>query len=213
MWFRPGNPFSGSAVNPLALRVKRSRRRFVLYGLAALGFLLLFAFLLLLLLNALEGYFQRPLEGLRYYAYGVVFLVTLISSASIVLPIPGLPLVLVAASTWDPFWVAVAASMGSVLGESTGYILGRWGGRAIAHRAPQIYQKAEGWMKRYGMGAVFFFALVPFMVFDFVGIAAGALRLPLWKFFLAAWAGRLPRAFIEVYFGGEFFKWLLNWLQ
>ena len=37
--------------------------------------------------------------------------------------------------------------------------------------------------------AIFILSIVPFL-FDLVGIAAGALRLPLWKFMLACWAGR-----------------------
>lgn len=203
------SPPSPADLLPIGWR-RLSRKRAILYlSLALIGFAL-FTFSLLLVLRWIEAYFQRPLEGLTYYAYGGVFLVTLISSASVVLPIPGLALVLAAAARWDPFWIAVAASMGSALGEVTAYALGLLGGKAVARRSPQLYHKAEGWMRRYGLGAVFFFALVPLMVFDFVGIAAGALRLPLWQFTLAVWLARLPRAFAEVYTGGQLFAYLLR---
>ena len=54
-------------------------------------------------------------------------------------------------------------------------------------------------MKRYGSGTIFVFALAPFLPFDLAGIAAGTLRFPFWKFFAATFAGRMLRAFIEVY--------------
>jgi membrane protein YqaA with SNARE-associated domain len=45
------------------------------------------------------------------------------------------------------------------------------------------------------------FSFMPVLIFDLVGIIAGALRLPMWKFLLATYAGRLPRSLIEVYVG------------
>lgn len=210
MWWRPSQHTIDDSVHPLTSNSAWARRRFALYIALALLFILGFTFLMLLLLSRMETYFQRSLVGLDYYAYAVVFLVTLVGSASVVLPMPGLALVLAAATLYNPLWVALFASVGSTLGEVTAYALGAWGGKALLHRRrPQLYHRAEAWARRYGLGAVFFFALVPLMVFDLVGIAAGALRLPLWQFFLAVWAARLPRSFIEVYSGGHFFNWLL----
>ena len=70
---------------------------------------------------------------------------------------------------------------------------------AIGAEQSQRYQKAENWMKRYGSGTIFVFALAPFLPFDLAGIAAGTLRFPFWKFFVACLCGRLVRAFIQVY--------------
>lgn len=50
-------------------------------------------------------------------------------------------------------------------------------------------------MRRHGTATVFFFSIT-WLPFDFVGIVAGALRFPFWKFFLATIAGRLPRTFL-----------------
>jgi uncharacterized membrane protein YdjX (TVP38/TMEM64 family) len=46
------------------------------------------------------------------------------------------------------------------------------------------------WVKRWGAVAIFIFTVVPFFPFDLVGIAAGALRYPFWKFLLVCWLGR-----------------------
>jgi membrane protein DedA with SNARE-associated domain len=53
----------------------------------------------------------------------------------------------------------------------------------------KLYNRLVEWLKRWGMLAIFVLSLVPFF-FDLAGIAAGALRFPLWKFILACWLGR-----------------------
>jgi uncharacterized membrane protein YdjX (TVP38/TMEM64 family) len=53
----------------------------------------------------------------------------------------------------------------------------------------RLYQRLVEWLRRWGMLALFFLSLFPF-VFDLAGIAAGVLRYPLWKFLIACWLGR-----------------------
>ena len=49
-------------------------------------------------------------------------------------------------------------------------------------------------MKRYGMWAVFGLAVIPNPLFDIVGIVSGVLRIPVWRFFCACWAGNVIKA-------------------
>ena len=91
--------------------------------------------------------------------------------------------------------------MGSALGEITGYYAGYVGEKIIVNEQNRTYQRAVSWMKRYGIWTVLVIAAIPLVLFDVVGLIAGALRLPLWKFLLACWAGRIPKAFIEAYIG------------
>ncbi len=56
------------------------------------------------------------------------------------------------------------------------------------------YQRVSGWMKRYGMWAVFGLAVIPNPLFDIVGIVSGVLRIPVWRFFTACWAGNVIKA-------------------
>jgi uncharacterized membrane protein YdjX (TVP38/TMEM64 family) len=60
------------------------------------------------------------------------------------------------------------------------------------------YRRAEGWMKRHGSLTIFVFALT-FMPVDAVGIVAGALRFPFWKYVLAIFFGYLPKTLIGCY--------------
>lgn len=144
-------------------------------------------------------------EMLKFQQFGYigVFLIALLSSFSIVLPIPGTAAIIGAAAIWNPLMVAFIASIGATLGEITGYQLGYSGRTLLAQEESESYQSAKKWMEKHGGFAIFLFALVPFLIFDFLGIAAGALKYPLKKFFLFAWLGRLPRSILECYVGAS----------
>ena len=149
----------------------------------------------------LEVYLKMPLEGLATLAYLIVFAVTLLSSATILFPAPGVVIVMAAAAKWNPAIVAIVASIGGALGELTSYYAGLLGRKIIVTEYRERYERAVAWMDRYGLWAVFGFSLIPMLIFDLIGLAAGALKLQVWKFFLACWGGRIPRSFIEAYIG------------
>ena len=155
---------------------------------------------------------EEDLKQFAEYGYLGVFLVTLVSSLSVLLPLPGTVVVLAAADIWNPALVALVAGIGGALGEISAYMVG-YGGRAfIAPEQTERYKEAERWMKRRGGFAIFLFALIPFLIFDFVGIAAGVFRYPLKKFLVFTLLGRLPRSFIEVYVYLTFGVPLLEWI-
>ncbi len=146
------------------------------------------------------------LEEFLLYGYLGIFLLTVVCSATIIFPLPGEAILIAAGGVLNPFWLGLVASIGGTLGELTGYLAGYWGRRIIAGEYQERYQQAERWMRRYGIPTVFVFALVPLLLFDLVGIAAGALRFPLWKFLLACWVGRLIRSLAEAYLGWGSFQ-------
>jgi len=144
--------------------------------------------------------FASELQGLAQYGYIGAFLSSLISAASIILPIPGFVVIATIAALPDTSWplVALASALGNALGESTAYLAGYGGTTIIQPERSKLYLRAERWMKRNGYITVFVFALTP-LPFDVVGIAAGALRFPFWKFFLAVLSGRLPLTIVGCY--------------
>lgn len=183
----------------------------VILIVASLGGVVLFA----LLTN-----FISP-AGLEKYGYPGVFLANLLPSLSVVIPahlfIPGQALSVVVAAVGSVFWVAIAASVGSTLGEITAYYVG-YGGKNLFHLERfSRYQTAEKWMTRHGALATTVFAFLPLFFFDFVGIAAGALRFPVKRFLFFCLLGRLPRAFAEIYFYtwafGNIISHLPSWMS
>ena len=110
----------------------------------------------------------------------ISFLISLISSLTIVLPVPGFLILISLTSILNPVFIALAASTGGIIGELSGYAAGR-SGRSIL-RTNKSYLRAESWMKRWGTWAIMLFAFVPLVPFDVAGLASGALRFPVWKF-------------------------------
>lgn len=191
-------------------RDKRVRRIWMLVGLVL--FTLAVSFGMMLLMKRLQGVLASPLKEYALYAYLGVFVITTLNSATIVFPTPGMALVLAAANSWNPFIIAIVASIGGTLGEVTGYLVGRAGKNVILPDQSKTYKRAEEWTKSHGGWVFSLLAGVPLVPFDIVGIMAGGLKYPVGKFLLFCWFGRIPRTFIEVFFGAQLLRWVFQFL-
>jgi membrane protein DedA with SNARE-associated domain len=123
-----------------------------------------------------------------------VFLVGLVSNATVVLPVPGLAVSSVMGSVYSPWMVGLVGGVGQALGELTGYMAG-YSGQTLVDENP-TYDRLTRWMQRHGILTVFVLALIPNPVFDLGGIAAGALRFPVWKFLASCAAGKVLKNII-----------------
>ncbi|MCA1216845.1 DedA family protein [Streptomyces sp. 8L] len=137
---------------------------------------------------------------------------------SLGIPLPG-ELVLVAAALLasqqghiNPYVLAACASAGAVAGDSTGYLIGRKGGRPLlawlAKKFPKHFGEshvavAERSFEKWGMWAVFFGRFIALLRI-FAGPLAGVLKMPYWKFLIAnllggvVWAGGTTVVVYEV---------------
>ncbi len=136
------------------------------------------------------------------YGYGILFILTLLSSATVVLPSPALAAALQASKTLDPLAVGLIGGLAAGIGEATGYLAGR-SGTEIAHlRERPIGRRIERYVARWGVLSVFVLAAIPLPLIDLAGIAAGALGVPFWRFETACIAGKTVR-FLLVAFAGR----------
>jgi uncharacterized membrane protein YdjX (TVP38/TMEM64 family) len=179
---------------------KKEKKKWIRTTLWVIG-MAVFTLGLFYLVWFLRSQLSVSLKQYDILAYLIVFGGTFLASCTIILPAPGAALVITAASIWNPVIVALVASAGSALGEITGYFAGYIGEKIIIDEQKAAYLRATSWMKRYGMWAVFVVSVIPFVLFDIIGLVAGALKLPLWRFLLACWLGRIPKSFIEAYIG------------
>ncbi|MFC4108986.1 DedA family protein [Micromonospora zhanjiangensis] len=144
---------------------------------------------------------------------GVYLLVGLIIGLeSMGIPLPGeialVSAALIAATgVVAPEWVAGAAALGAIVGDSVGYAVGRRGGRPLLerlgrrfprHLGPSHLLRAEEMFGRWGVWAVFFGRFVALLRI-LAGPLAGALRVPYRKFLIANAAGGLLWAFGTTY--------------
>ena len=139
-------------------------------------------------------YFRDRLQELKQYGYAAVFLVGLVSNATVVLPVPGLAVSSVMGSVFNPWIVGLVGGLGQALGELTGYMAG-YSGQTLVDGNP-TYNRLTRWMQRYGTWTIFVLALIPNPVFDLGGMAAGTLRFPVPKFLVACTAGKVIKNMI-----------------
>ena len=134
-------------------------------------------------------YFRDRLKELERYGYAAVFLVGLVSNATLILPVPGLAVSSVMGGVFNPWIVGLVGGVGQALGELTGYLAG-YSGQTLVDGNP-TYNRLTRWMQRYGALTIFVLAIIPNPVFDLGGMAAGTLRFPLWKFLASCTAGKV----------------------
>jgi uncharacterized membrane protein YdjX (TVP38/TMEM64 family) len=139
-------------------------------------------------------YFRDRLQELEQYGYAAVFLVGLVSNATVVLPVPGLAVSSVMGGVFNPWIVGLVGGLGQALGELTGYMAG-YSGQTLVDGNP-TYNRLTRWMQRYGTRTIFVLALIPNPVFDLGGMAAGTLRFPVLKFLMACTAGKVIKNMI-----------------
>jgi membrane protein YqaA with SNARE-associated domain len=138
------------------------------------------------------------------YAYLGVFIVTLVANATTIVPVPYITVVAcIAGQSNNLALVALAGALGSALGESVAFFIGR-SGRAIAEET-RFYD----WVRRqlrhpWRAFAVLFGLAAPINpAFDIAGLAAGALGVPYWLFFTAVFLGRLIRFWLIALAGAQ----------
>jgi membrane protein YqaA with SNARE-associated domain len=157
-------------------------------------------------------YVKNPhiFHELRAYGYLGAFIISIILNATIILPVSNMAFIISLGATLpSPVAVGLAGGVGAAIGEMTGYIAGRSGRGLLVKN--KVYNRVEGWVKRWGWIAVFIMSIFPFL-FDIVGIIAGALRMPFWRFFLACWLGRTI-IYIAVAWGASIGVKLLPWVS
>lgn len=147
------------------------------------------------------------------YGYPGIFLLSILASATIVLPAPGLVFVFAAGAlpALSPLGVGVAAGLGATLGELSGYLAGFSGRAIIEDRA--MYDRLEGGMKKYGPVVIAGLGFLPIPFFDLAGIAAGALKMPVQRFLFWCAVGKIPKMLLVAYAGAYSVGWVEQFLK
>ena len=159
------------------------------------------------------------------YGYLGLFLVQVISSASILIPVPGYIAILVAGARLNPLGIAISSGLGSAVGEFTGYMLGVGGMKLAGDRFDQIgdrfdqigdrfdqikahrseIEAATRIFIQYQSGAIFLFAATA-LPFDLAGILCGTLGIDPSTFFVATLAGKTTKFLLIAYTGKNLFE-------
>jgi len=136
------------------------------------------------------------------YGYLGIFLISLLGAASIFVPIPSSAIIFImgGSSTLEPLWIAVAAGLGAVLGEFSGYLVGMSGRRIISDKYKRKMEILTKLFKRYGSIIIFLFALTP-LPDDLLFIPLGVMRFGIVRTFLPALLGKFLSNLLIAYAG------------
>ncbi|MDZ7587136.1 MAG: VTT domain-containing protein [Patescibacteria group bacterium] len=103
---------------------------------------------------------------------------------------PGMFLIPTASRFFNVLGVALVTSLGMTLNDAVSWLAGK-NGDIIFPRGRRV-KHVEGYIKKYGPFALFFWAIIPFP-YDFIAVIAGYLKLPFKRFLIPTFFGRLLR--------------------
>lgn len=164
---------------------------------------LVIALTVFLLLN------REKIEDLQAYGYPGIFLFSILANATILIPLPGVVITSAMGAVFNPLWVALAAGAGAALGELSGYLAG-FSGQAVVKDSDR-YHRVVSWMRRYGDLTILVLAFIPNPLFDLAGIAAGILKMPIWKFLIYAVIGKIFKMLMFAYAGDWIIDLFARW--
>ena len=143
-----------------------------------------------------------------HLGYTGIAVSSLLSGGGLVLPVPALAVACTASVFLVPVLVAVIAGTAETIGELSGYFLG-YSGHGIITRW-KLYHQLEGWTRQRGWLVLFLLAAIPNPVFDVAGVAAGALRYPIWGFLAVVLVGKLIKFVAVVYACIYGIQWIMR---
>lgn len=153
----------------------------------------------LIIISIAIYFLSRLLGDVEAYGYLGVFLISVMASAVIIIPIPAIAVVFGLGAVLNPWLVGLMAGLGEPIGEMTAYMAGYSGRVAMENRG--FYVRLTNWMERRGSLVLFLFSAIPNWFFDIVGVAAGALRYPLWKYLLVVFLGKTLKGWMVAFAG------------
>ncbi len=159
-----------------------------------------------------ERFYQQWTSWAIQFGYLGAFLAALVGNLTIVIVFPYTIVVFfLATSGLNPIILGVVTGLGAVLGESSGYLLGRWGSGAFERHRPEQFaslQRILAHRPRLLPWLLFLFALLP-LPDDILFVPLGTLRYPFAAVFLPSAVGKIGAGLI-IAFGGSVFQGLFE---
>lgn len=139
--------------------------------------------------------------AVQTWGYLGLALAVFLTNATLFVGIPTPTYVILAVALgMNPLLVALVSGIASAAGETTGYIVGLTGRKALESKGYK--EHIMRWQKtfsKHGFLAIVFIAALPFPPDDIAGILAGTVGYEYWKFFLATFVGKTIKYGVTAY--------------
>jgi len=155
--------------------------------------------------------FAEIFSLLQTYGYVGAFIMSVIGSATIIFPVPYFIVIFGMAAALNPVLLTISSSVGSAIGELTGFWFGKYSSRALLRKHGKWFKLAEKWFERNGFLTLVFLAAAPLPT-DIGGIVAGTVNYSRMKFFLAMVIGKTVKFGVIVYAGYHSLNWVMQYV-
>jgi len=147
-----------------------------------------------------SGEVRRQIDGLGYGGDLLILALTLIHT---VIPFPAEIINAAAGFAYGFFPALALVTVGWMTSAVLCWAFGRSVARPLLDRwfGPERFERIEGMIERGGVTLLLAVRLIPIVPFSLAGYAAGAARVPLWRFFWTTLVGYMPITALAVYFG------------
>lgn len=173
-------------------------------------YITLFIVLAIILVSVIIYLLRAELGNVEAYGYLGVFIICFLSSATLIIPVPGWGVNFVTGAILNPVIVGLMVGLAEPIGELICYMAGYTGKVAMENR--QFYSRGLNWMRRRASLVLFVLSAIPNPFFDFAGAAAGAMRYPLWKYLLIVFVGKTIKGMLLAFAGYFTLRFLLQFL-
>ena len=143
----------------------------------------------------LEFLLQLANSLIDQYGYSGIFIISLLASLIVFVPVPYFVPLIIAALKLDPTLVALLSSMGATIAKITIFRLSYYGGKLVNEQTRKRMRPFEILVSRYGWLASFLAAATP-LPDDLIYIPLGFVRYNIYKFGISLFAGKFLLALI-----------------
>jgi len=161
-------------------------------------------------------YFWEDVLALKAYGYAGAFIISILGVATILAPVPMMPMVFALGGMLNPVLVGAAAGLGEALGALVVYMTGYSGKATLTDsshgKIQTAYLRMLKWVERRGSLTLFLLSAVPNPVFYPAGLAAGAMHFGIRRYFLICWGGKTIKGMAIAFAGYWGLRGLLGML-
>ena len=186
---------------------KRSKWKHWGYYVSVLGIILTVGLVVAII------FFWDNVQEVGHYGYLGAFIISVFGGATYIAPVPMTPVIFSLGTVLKPSYapylgpvfVGAAAGLGETLGGLTIYMTGYGGGTALANtnrrKIQAVYSRMLRWVGRRGTLTLFILSATLNPFFYPAGLAAGALRFGIKRYFFICLAGKTIKGMTVAFAG------------
>jgi membrane protein DedA with SNARE-associated domain len=181
-------------------RKKSSRKALILSIIGVILTILMFVVII---------YYDDQINKMAQWGYLGAFVISILGGSTIIIPVPGLAVMVALASAMKDPWQVALLGFAGVAGEMIGavliYMTGVGAGKAISNnkrsRVQKAYDKMLDIIRRRGGWALFAVAAIINPFYYPAAFACGALRMEIKKYLIISLLGKIIKVMSVVYIG------------